>query len=105
MNVDGTGRTRAHPHRFEDSYPVWSPDGKQLAFQSQPGRQLRDLHDEHRRHGPDAADEDADGRDWSKLAVEPRPARQLNAASASLPATSTVRSVSPPFARFIVVAP
>ena len=34
MNVDGTGRTRLTKNGFEDSYPAWSPDSKQLAFQS-----------------------------------------------------------------------
>jgi len=34
MNVDGTGRKQLTLNLFEDSYPAWSPDSKQLAFQS-----------------------------------------------------------------------
>ena len=69
MNVDGTGRTRLTNNSFEDSYPAWSPDSKQSRVPEQSRRQLRDLHDERRRLRRDAADEDADGRDWSKLAL------------------------------------
>ena len=34
MDVDGTDRQQLTSNESEDSYPVWSPDGKQLAFQS-----------------------------------------------------------------------
>ena len=34
MDVDGTDRQQLTSNQSEDSYPVWSPNGKQLAFQS-----------------------------------------------------------------------
>jgi Tol biopolymer transport system component len=34
MNVDGTGRKQLTLNLFDDSYPDWSPDSKQLVFQS-----------------------------------------------------------------------
>ena len=34
MNVDGTGRKQLTLNLFDDSYPEWSPDSKQLVFQS-----------------------------------------------------------------------
>ena len=36
IGVDGTGQTQITNNKFEDSYPAWSPDGKQLAFASDP---------------------------------------------------------------------
>jgi Tol biopolymer transport system component len=34
MNIDGTGRKQLTLNLFDDSYPDWSPDSKQLVFQS-----------------------------------------------------------------------
>jgi TolB protein len=41
MNADGTGVTQLNSGDFTDHDPVWSPDGKQIAFQS-----TRDGHEE-----------------------------------------------------------
>src|SRR6266568_2482465 len=34
MNADGTGETQLTHNAFNDYGPVWSPDGKQLTFNS-----------------------------------------------------------------------
>ncbi len=41
MNPDGTGVTQLSSGDFTDDDPAWSPDGKQIAFQS-----TRDGHEE-----------------------------------------------------------
>jgi TolB protein len=41
MNADGTGVTQLTSGNFTDDDPVWSPDGRQIAFQS-----TRDGHEE-----------------------------------------------------------
>ena len=52
MNADGIGQTRITNNPVDDVEPAWSPDGTKIAFATQPRRQLRDLHDERRRHRP-----------------------------------------------------
>ena len=55
MNADGTGQTSLTNNAASDAR---RPPGRRTAPRSpstQPGRQLRDLHDERRRHGPDQA--------------------------------------------------
>lgn len=56
VNIDGTGRRLLAPWRSGTDRPVWSPDGKRIAF-------LR------LRHGGIWA-MDADGTDWEQLTVE-----------------------------------
>ena len=34
MNADGTGQRRLTTNSVHDSWPAWSPDGKQIAFMS-----------------------------------------------------------------------
>ena len=53
MNADGTGQTRLTNNAGRRLQPAWSPDGTKIAFDERPRRQLRDLHDERRRHEPD----------------------------------------------------
>ena len=47
MNPDGTGQKRITSNNDVDSYPVWSPDGKKIAFSKdipQPGTEYFDLY-------------------------------------------------------------
>ena len=53
MNASGTGQTNLTNAPGADVNPGWSPDGTRLAFDSDPLRQQRRLHDECERHGAD----------------------------------------------------